>query len=72
LPLIEGSTSDFSYCIGGSSGEPVNTAPEGNHVTLAIRPPGIVAYIRLLAELDLPEYMVVVRQGDMEVLSAAV
>jgi hypothetical protein len=72
LPLIEGSNSDFSPWIGGSSGAPVHTAPEGHHVTLAIRPPGIVAYVSLLAELDLPEYTVVVRQEDMEWLSAAV
>lgn len=61
LPLIEGASSDYSRWIGNSGGSDVTEANQGHHVTLAFSDRGLIAYIRILAELALPEYTVVVR-----------
>ena len=58
--LVLGTQADYWQHVGSNDGERVTNATRGHQVVLVAREGLLVAYIQLLAELKLPEYVVVV------------
>jgi hypothetical protein len=59
LPTILNGSSAGHY-VGCLPGPPTNDKPEGHQISLGVTPREVTAFIRLFAEMGLPEYVVVV------------